>query len=714
MPQSHRTYCRNCTAACGLVVETQGREVLSVRGDRDHPMTQGYMCIKGAMSGEWHNGEDRLLTAMKRRPAGDHAPVENGQAFDEIAARLTDILERYGPRSVALYFGTGAKMNTLGVMALRSFLLNTIGSPYLYSSSTIDQSAKWVTAGRMGAFSTGKPVIYETEVTLVVGSNPAVSHAGLPTKPFPSNNPMHWVRQYRKQGQKFIVIDPRRTEFARQADIHLQLIPGEDVTLLAGMIHAILANGWEDKAFCERFVTSLDTLKQAVADFTPEYAAARAGVPVDQLIEAARLFATASCRSASTGTGPDMSPRSNLSEHMAECLNAICGAYRRPGDQIRNVGSFSRRTRCVEGVRPPHRSWEQGPNLWTEDSGVVSGEYPTSRLPNEILDGGIRALFVVGGNIATALGHPEKTLAALDKLDLLVTLDPRMSQTAHLSHYAVPVKLPYERYDATHFFDGFFLHPFAQIATPLVEAPPGVLDEWEVFWEIARRMGRKLTLAEYKWGAGPTDSTQLELDMQEKPTGEALMRWLCDQGSVSFEEMARHPEGVRFDVEPLVIEKAQEDDGARLDVCPPDVAEELRAARAETPDSAFRYRLASRRMIETMNSAFRDASETRRRWPLNPAFMNPADMSREGLHNGDPIFIASEHGRIVGRAQEDPNLRPGVISMSHQWGSLDPSLDPLGEAGGFTGRLVSLDHDVETINYMPRFSGIPVNVAPAG
>ena len=711
MATTHQTYCRNCSTHCGLVVETEGDRITSVRGDRAHPLTAGYMCIKGQISGDWHNGEDRLVQTLAREPDRSNAPVAIETALDAVHARIEEIIARHGPRAVAVYHGTGSKTNTLGVMALKSWL-KTIGSPFLYSSSTLDQSAKWVTRARMGAFTTGHHTIHDADLVLVVGGNPAVSHMAAPLQPFSGSNVARTMRQAKANGLKVIVIDPRRTEFARNADLHLPVIPGEDVSLLSGMIHVILANGWEDKAFCDRFVTSLDVLREAVRDYPPAYAAQRAGVPEADLVEAARLFATARRPSSASGTGPNMSAHSNTAEHLVEALNVICGAYRRAGDLVRNMGSFTRKTAIVENVQPPSRSWENEPKFWTEDSGLVGGEFPSSRLPNEILHGGLRALIVVGGNPVTALGQPDKTLAAFAKLELLVSVDARMNDTAQLADYVFPATLPYERHDATSGYDTFHMEPFAQIAKPMVKSPEGVIDDWEFFWELASRGGRPLTLVEYKWG-GIAGDNKFIMSPDEKPKGADLIRWICDQGDVSFDELMANPGGIRFDHPPLTVQPAAEDNGARLDVCPPDVAQEIRTVRSEVADGRFGYRLSVRRMIETMNSAFRDSGVTRGRWPYNPAFMNPDDMAREGLERGDPVDIESDTGKIRAFVEPDPGVRPGVVSMSHQWGALDPSDDPESLQGAFTGRLVSLDSDIEAINYMPRQSGVPVNILPA-
>jgi anaerobic selenocysteine-containing dehydrogenase len=186
-----------------------------------------------------------------------------------------------------------------------------------------------------------------------------------------------------------------------------------------------------------------------------------------------------------------------------------------------------------------------------------------------------------------------------------------------------------------------------------------------------------------------------------------IVRWMSGLGDLSYEELLANPRGIARDRESVVA--AVPDDGSRLDLCPDDIAAELAALSHHHGQNAeFPMRLLSRRMPGVLNSAFRRASKTTKRTPWNPAYMNPQDMQALGVHDASPIVIESEAGVIQAYAREDDFLPTGTVSMSHAWGAL-VSDDP-GEAGTFTGRLVSLTHSRQTINYMPRLSAIPIRV----
>jgi anaerobic selenocysteine-containing dehydrogenase len=456
-------------------------------------------------------------------------------------------------------------------------------------------------------------------------------------------------------------------------------------------------------------------LRQAVAPFTPERVAARADVPVEQINLLATWLAQARRPFVGSGTGPSMSLHSNLNDHMIETVNALVGGYKRAGDLVHNPGTLKPRS-LSETVVPAGRSWEKGVKCRTADVGQLFGEFPTALLPGEILVPGpdrIRALIVFGGNPVMALGDPDRAVPAFEDLELLVSLDARMNETAALSHYVIATSQQFERHDVSVAGDALYPESFAQYTPPIVPQPPGTIHDWEFFWGVASRMQVPLTLKYWTYGAS-FDALPggLKLDMERRPDGEDLVRYLCTHGDVTFEDLKANPGGVRPNRKPSYVQPAA-DNGARLQLCPADVANELDVVAQEESDTRFKYQLTCRRILEALNSAYRDSSRTFKKYPVNWAYMNPEDMQEEGIEEHMLIEIHSEPGRILGLARADARLRRGVLSMTHLYGSLDPSTDPLQQRGSHTGRLTSLASYLEPINFMPRFTGIPVNVQPA-
>ena len=712
MAHKAKSFCRNCGALCSMELTVENGRLLGAEPDGSVSPYGPYMCPKGLAAVDFHNGaEGRLMNSLKRDADGSFTEIPASTALDEISARLARLIAEHGPRSIAVFHGTGAYRSVLGGLLERAFMA-AIKSPNFFSTMTIDQSAKWVTMGRMGVMASGKPSFRDVDVALIAGGNPVVSHQTTPLAPGESGAPGKAYAEAKQRGGRLIVVDPRRSETARYADLLIQPLPGHDAALFAAIAHILLRNGTYNKAFCDRFVTQLDQLREAVAPFTPEMAARRADVPVEQIEQAAQWLSEARRPFVGSGTGPSMSVHSNLNDHMIETVNALVGGYRRAGDVVHNPGTLKPRM-AREMVVPPGRSWESGVKCRTADIGRLFGEFPTALLPREIQTPGpdrIRALIVFGGNPLMALGDPDRAIPAFEDLDLLVSIDARMNETGRLSHYVVATSQPFERHDLSVPGDSLFPEPFAQYAPPIVPKPAGVIDDWEFFWGVAARMGVPLTLKYWSYGLEyEAIRGGLALDMDKPPDPEAMIRHLCADSRVSFEELRANPSGVRPEAPPQTVQP-MEDDGARLELCPEDIADELRKLLAEDEDPRFRYRLTCRRILQAMNSAYRDSRDTTRRYPVNWAYLNPADMAAEGIAEGSTIEIVSEAGRIRGVARAEDRLRPGVVSMTHMFGIMEPSTDPKEERGSNVGALTSLERYLEPINFMPRFSGIPVNL----
>jgi len=695
-----------------MELTVEDNKITNVVADGTASPYGAYMCAKGRLSVDFHNGEGRLIQTLKRNPSGGFAPIDAAQAVDEVADKLSALLAQYGPRSIAIYYGTGAYRSVLGGQLQRSFL-SAIGSPNQFSTMTIDQSAKWVTMGRMGTMASGKPAFADVDLAVIVGNNPVVSHQTYPFGPGESGAPGKSFIEAKKRGLRMIVIDPRCSETARLADLVIQPLPGQDAVIFAAIAHILLRDNTFNKAFTERFVTQMDVLRKAVSPFTPALAAQRADVPVEQIELAAKWLGEARRPFVGSGTGPSMSAHSNLNDHMIEVVNALVGGYRRAGDLLRNPGTLNPRS-FVETAVSPTRSWERGAKCRTADIGQLFGEFPTALLPQEILTPGpdrIRALINFGGDPLMGLGDPQQAMPAFQDLDLLVSLDARVNETGLQSHYIFAASLPFERHDISTPGDGLYPTAFAQYAPPVVTKPEGVIDDWEFFWAVAARMQVPLTFKYWTYGR-EFDAIRdgLPLDMTRRPDPEEMIRFLCKNSVVSFEALRANPAGVRPDLPEQRVLPAAEDNGARLQLCPADVAAELETVLCESTEHGFSHYLVCRRILEAMNSAYRDAARTRKKYPVNWAYMNPSDMTDKGIVEGQEIRLESEFGSIAALVKSDAQLRRRVVSMTHLFGKPNSTAGPLEQGGSFTGQLTSLQKYLEPINFMPRLSGVPVNI----
>ncbi len=708
-----RTFCRNCSAACAMAIEVDQGRMIGARPDGEVSPYGAYLCPKGLASVEFHNGaEDRLLNCLARGADGAFAPIEPESALDVIGAKLAALVAEHGPRSVAVYHGTGAYRSTLGGLMERAWV-SALGTPNFFSTMTIDQSAKWVTMARMGTFASGRHAMRDLDVALLAGGNPVVTHQGAPFALMESGAPGRALETARARGMKLILIDPRRTETARHADLLIQPLPGHDAAIFAAIAHVLLRDGSYDHAFVERWCAGLDDVRALVAEATPEWAARRADVPAAEIELAAKWLGEARKVGVGSGTGPSFSAHSNLADHMIELVNVLCGGYRRAGDLVRNPGTLRPRS-FTEMAVSPSRGFEREPKCLSTDTGQLLGEFPSALLPGEITANSpdrIRALIVFGGDPLKAMGDPALASAAFAKLDLLVSLDSRLNETGRRAHYVIAASQPFERHDLTLAADALYPEAFAQYAPPIVAKPQGCLHDWEFFWEVSARMDLPLTFKSWSYGQRFEDIARgLPLSPADRPDPEALCRFLAGEGKVEFDSLVAYPEGLRPDSEPAFVQPAPDACG-KLQLMPADVAAEFHGYAAEPLDDGYPLRLTCRRVLHALNGAFRESRTARKRHPVNPAWMNPFDMADLALADGALVEVASPHGAIRAVARGEDRLRRGVVSMSHMFGPLVGSGDPIADGGSNPGELTSLSEGLESINFMPRFSGIPIRVS---
>ncbi len=709
MIETKKTFCRICHAACPMDVDIEdGSSIVAVRGDRTDPLFEGYTCIKGRQLVDQFHHPERLRAPLRRTDDGTFEVVSSSDALDEIAAKIQDIVDQHGPRAVASYTGTGAYQNSIGVPMAVAWHKG-FDSPSIYTSLTIDQPAHRSSLLRLGAWEGGWNNFTDSDVSMAVGYNPMVSSyaagGGLQ-----GTNPFVKLREAKARGLKLIVIDPRRSELATQADIWLQVMPGEDPTLLSAITNVILSQGLYDKEFCDNFVEpgQIAALAKAVEPFTLEYAAERCRVDAADIEAAAVMFASAERGTAGSGTGPNMAPHGTLMETLALTLNVLCGRVNREGDTLESpFMSFPGDTRRAQVIAPsdptpgaPHRV--RGLN-------GLADEMMTNALNDEILlegDGQVRALIVSGGNPVQAWPDQFKTIEAMDKLELLVVIDHRMTATAEMADYVIAPRGQLERADIPNVMDRRFPLPYTNYTDAVVDSGDDVLNEWEVFAGIAARNGTPIDLP---GGRLAVDTDLTDHDVIDHVFGNARM---------PMSEWRENRQVIHHDRRIEVVAAAP-DATARFAVAPADVLAELAEVRQEQSGlellsgydaEKYPFRLVGRRLKHALNSLGNELPGLARVATTNYAYTHPDDLAALGAEPGDLLAISSIRSTVTGVAEADPDIKPGAISMSHSWGGMSTTDENVRDIGTPTNRLVDSANATDRITGLPVMSAIPINV----
>lgn len=713
MIETKKSFCRFCHAFCGLEVDVERNRVLAVRGDPDNVVSQGYTCMKGRAEVERIYHPNRLLSA-KKRVGGAWSDMPTEQALDEVAERLQAIVSAHGPRSVAAFVGCGAhRASASGPWFVRRWF-DALGSPGLYTTFTIDCPSVPVAHVRLfGAFVPLNLLdLANADVVLFVGTNPLVSHV----MSMPQSNPIKRIKDARKRGMKLIVIDPRKSDIARLADIHLQIRPGEDASLLAGMIRVILEQRLYDRTYVASYVSGIEGLHRAIGDFDLSYVSRRTHVPADRIEQAAHMFATAQRGGAQTGSGVHMGRHQTLTTQLVMTLNALCGRYDRRGGIVRNEGPLGQRVPPYAG--PVHKPLFSGEISRVRGiRGTTGGlgfyhEMPSNTLTDEILtpgEGKIRALLVVGGNPALVFPDEKATLQALRELDLLVVNDLFLSATARYAHYVFAVKHPFERADVTRLMDWGFPFPFGQYTPPLVEAPPGTLEDWEILWGLAERLNLRLKIPNLPEGRRPTADELLDglfsharipvCEMRKYPSGHVWGKREAEAGGV-LPNMIGHPD-------------------RKMAVGHPEVIAELRQVRAEPvfehagyePDEICAFRLITYRMREVYCTQGQNLPSLRAKRPFNPLLMNPEAIRALGVRPGARVCVQNRFGHVEAIVEATADLPPQVVALAFGWGAASDAQD-LAEKGSNVQRLIPDDYRYDPVTGLALQTAIPVNVVP--
>ncbi len=707
MVETHKSFCRFCHVFCGVEVDVDDGRVVEVRGDFENEVTRGYTCPKGRAEVERIHHPDRLLAPLKRGPGG-FSEVAPRQALDEISERLGDIIARHGPNSVAVYVGCGGHRTSAGGPWFVSRWLRALGSERLYTSFTIDSPSLSIAANRFfgGPMPLNLLDVDRAQAVMFVGTNPVTSHQ----LNMPQSDPFRRVTDARKRGAKLIVVDPRRSDAARIADVHLQVKPGEDATLLAGIVKIILDRRLFDADYVAAYASGVEALHQALADFDLPYVEQRTGVPAALVEEAAVLFATANSGGAQSGTGLHMAGHHNLTTQLVMTLNGLCGRYDRAGGMVRNEGPLGREFGPESGpitMPEPPKSRIRGISAFNGLFGSYF-EMPTSTLTDEILTPGdeqIRALIVNGGNPALVFAEESSTLKALDSLELLVVNDLFRSATAEHADYVMAVKHPFERVDIPKLMDGTYPFPFSQYADKIIDGPEGCLEEWEIFWELAMRLGLPLRVG--------------SLTAEHLPTTDELLDAQNRHSRVPLDEIRQHPGGKIFGeaetrvggVIPNMIGHADR----RMALGHPEVLAELREVRAESGPTAetangFEFRMITYRMKEVYCTQGQNLPSLRRRRKFNPVLMHPDAMRSHGFAEGDVVHVESAYGEVEGIVEASETVQPDVIAFAFGWGNPADSR-PISERGSNVQRLIPDGELYDSVTGLARQSALPVNVS---
>ncbi|MEE8347076.1 MAG: molybdopterin-dependent oxidoreductase [Dehalococcoidia bacterium] len=700
----HTSACMLCSRSCGVEILVEDGRFVQTRGDRANPQSLGYTCEKARLLDHYQNGADRLESPLRRRSDGTFETIDWETAIREVAAKLVALRDAYGGHSIAFY-GGGGQTNHLGAPYC-TMLRRVLGTRNYYNSLAQEKTGDfWVNGHLFGLSGPVSEDIEHADTVLFVGTNPWHSHGFA--------NARATLKAIQKDPNRcMIVVDPRRTETAEMADIHLQIRPGTDSYLLAAMGAILVRDELIDHAFLDERTVGAAELLSALRDVPIADFVDRSGLDLAQVEKAVHAYAEAERAAMRVDLGTQQTLNPSLNAYLEKSLYLLTGNFGKMGGNNLNVRPLSGRGGWPD-EQTPMRSRVTGQQF-------IAGLLPPNRLPAEILTDHpdrTRAVFVDSSNPAVSAADTKAYHDALTSLDLLVVIDVAMTETARLAHYVLPASSQFEKPEISDFrFE--FPDNNVQLRHPVVEQRAGTLTEPEIYVRLIDAMGiapaeypeleqaardgrNSFRIAAFQFlGERPDLAAVAPLILYKTlgrtlpvGPGPAIVWFACQryaaQDAAAVERAGIHPsddgnlgdalfDAILANPSGIVFSRHTYDDtwgiighsDRKVHLAIPELLAELQALRGQPgfADENYPFILAAgERRSSNANTLLRDPA-FRKRDRDGTLRMHPDDAGRLGIADGERVRCLSRQGAVEATVAITDTVLPGVLTLPHGFG----------------------------------------------
>ena len=661
--------CNLCEAICGLTIEHDGRQVVSIKGDKDDPLSRGHICPKAIALQDIHADPDRLKTPVRRTENG-FEPISWEKAFDLVESKLMQIREEHGDDSVALYLGNPTVHNS-GALLFQKYLKRSLNTRNRFAATSVDQLPHHLAASLMFGHGMLIPIpdIDNTEYMLMLGANPAASNGSLMTAPDVKNR----LKTITKRGGKVVLVDPRRTESAKLATDHHFIRPGTDVFLLAAILNSLFKNDSVNLGRLSSFTKGVEQLKTAVAEFTSQNVSQITGIEPATIETIATEFATAKRAVVYGRMGVSTQPHGGLCHWFINAINLVTGNLDRSGGQM--FASPAVKLVGKTGTTHEFGRWKSRVRGLPE----FEGDLPVAVLAEEILTPGkgqIKALVTNSGNPVLSTPNGVQLEQALEQLDFFVAHDIYINETTRHADLILPSPSGLETDHYDFIFLALAVRNVSKFSPQIFAPEPGSMYDWQIMKELALRLMPKPT--------GIAD--RLRLGIQKR-----ILRWLTpdrllDLGlktgpygwfrkGLSLKRLRANPNGIDLgELQPVLPATLRTPD-KKIDAAPQVYLDHLKQAVApqvkaatESQSEANEFSLIGRRHLRSNNSWMHNSQRLVKGPDRCTLMMHPSDAERLNLVADAPVAISSNVGSVTAPLEITDEIMPGVVSLPHGYG----------------------------------------------
>ena len=656
--QTHFRTCNLCEAMCGIEIKHNGQKVLSIKGDKNDPFSEGYICPKATALQDLHEDPDRLRYPVERTNDG-WKQLSWSEALDKVAAGIESVQKAHGQNAVGIYLGN-PNVHNLGGMLTIKHLLTSIKTRSRFSATSIDQLPHHVVSMHLFGHMLRIPVpdVTRTQHMLIIGGNPLASNGSIMSAP----NMRQKLKDIKARGGKVVVIDPRSTKTAEIASEHHFIRPATDVLLLLAMLNEIYSQGYAStESFKSNQAASLAPEIARLASFAKGYSAESVadivGISAPSIKRLVKEFCEAKSSVCYGRMGVSVQEFGLLCQYLIMVINLVT-------NRLDQVGGLMFPNPAVDVVN------NSGPGYLGKRHSRVSnlpdfnGEYPVAAMSEEMLvegEGQLKGFICVAGNPVLSTPNGEKLDKALAQLDFMVALDYYVNETSRHANIILPPVSALERdhYDVT--FNNFAVHNTAKYSPALFKKDKDAKHDWQIYLELAKRLDKKVSI-----------KTKIERSLIE-----ALgPKFILDQGlkrgpyeSLSVKKLLKNPHGIDLGVMQRRLPQAlyHKDKQIHLNVDFYE-ADLERVEQMMQQYDASEILLIGRRHVRSNNSWLHNSYRLVKGKSRCTLMLHPKTAEQHKIVDGQNVKVTSRVGSVILAAEVTDELMLGVVSIPHGFG----------------------------------------------
>lgn len=651
--KKYRT-CNLCEALCGIEVEVENNQAVSIRGDKADPLSQGHICPKAYALKDVQEDPDRLTQPI-RKINGEWQVISWEAAIDFTAKKLADIQAKYGKNGVGIYQGNPSVHN-LGTMLYAAPFVRTLKTKNRFSATSVDQLGHHLAAEYMFGNMNLIPIpdINRTDFWLIIGGNPLVSNGSLMTAP----NVSQKLKDIQSRGGKVVVIDPRKTRTADKADQHIFVKPGTDIWLLLAMLNYVIREDKIDYNKVSKFVDTaqIDDIKTAVERFSIQNASEQTGISETVITTLFEEFTAAKTAVCYGRLGVSIVENGSLCHWVINAINILTGNFDTEGGTMFTSPAIDMTK--IKSRSKRFNRWQSRVRKLPE----FGGELPAVAMAEDILtegEGQIKAMITSCGNPVLSVPNGQRLDKAFESLDFMVSIDIYLNETTRHADIILPPATGLETAHLALFFHSFAIHNTIKYSEPTLEKAENTKFDWEIF-------------AALKTAFETEKAKRANIEFQPKPTFnlETTVNYLlhANGGKYSVKELKANPHGIDLGaLQANIIGDKLTSDDKLIDLFPTIYQEDLSKLMIPEIDTETLL-LFGRRDLRSMNSWLHNSYRMVKGKEICTAQIHPQDAEKRNIENGQLITVQSNVGTVEIKAEVTEKVAIGTMSIPHGWG----------------------------------------------